>query len=199
MVVKTVFFVSIGHLWRNNFLFRKLFKNFSCFQRKTFSCFWRKKILLGCQNCFQVSRGFFRKSFFYENKFLELFLYFWSSSASFLDFWRKFCDRFVKTAFFVSSGDFWLDCFFYENLRVFSPSSGSEEKILAFWRQNIKKFDKTALYVYKKFLWIIWFLKKLLQFFRVLIKIFPHSRQNFEYEKNFEYGYIFPRKKFMPS
>ena len=106
-----------------------------------------------------------------------MFLYFWSSGASFLDFRRKICDRFVKTAFNVSSGDFWFACFFYENLWVISPSPGSEENFLAFWRKNIKKFVKTALYVYKKFLWKIWFLKKFLHFFRVLIKKFAHFRE----------------------
>ena len=58
--------------------------------------FLAKIILLGCQNCFQVSSGYFWKTFF-ENKFLELFIYFWSSGTIFLDFRRKFCDWFVKT------------------------------------------------------------------------------------------------------
>ena len=112
--------------------------------------FLAKIILLGCQNCFQVSSGYFWKTFF-ENKFLELFIYFWSSGTIFLDFRRKFCDWFVKTAFYVYSGDFWLDCVFYKNLRVFSPSPGCEENILAFWRKNFKTFVKTALFRYKKF------------------------------------------------
>ena len=90
-----------------------------------------------------------------------------------MDFRRKICGWFVKTAFDVSSGIFWLDSFFYKNLRIFSPSSGCEENIMAFWRKAFKKFVKTAIYLYKKFLWKIWFLKKkLLQFFRVLIKNF---------------------------
>ena len=41
MVVKTVFFLSRGHLCTKNFLFLKIFKFFSCFQtlRKTFRIF----------------------------------------------------------------------------------------------------------------------------------------------------------------
>ena len=77
-----------------------------------------KVIWLGCQNCFQVSRGYFWKSCF-----LKIVL-FWTSGTIFPDFWRNFCDRFVKTAFYVSSGDFWLDCFstkiyeFFDRLRA---------------------------------------------------------------------------------
>ena len=176
---KLFFFVSRGHLRRNNFLFStKSSKILFVFRLwgKHFG-FLAKKKLFGLSKLFSSVQGIFSEEFVFENKFLELFLYFWSSGANFLDFRRKICDRFVKTTFYVSSGDFWLDCFFYENLWVISPSSGSEENFLAFWRKNIKKFVKTALYVYKKFLWKIWFLKKFLHFFRVLIKEFAHFRQ----------------------
>ena len=77
----------------------------------------------------------------------------------------------------MSSGGFWLDCFFYENLWVISPSSGPEENILAFWRKNFKKFVNSGNYVHKNFLWKIWFLKKFLHFFRVLIKNFADCCQ----------------------
>ena len=77
MVVKTVFFLSRGHFWRNTFLFHKIFKIFSCFQtlRKTFG-FLAKIILLGCQNCFQVSRGYFWKSLFLKTNSLNCFFSF---------------------------------------------------------------------------------------------------------------------------
>ena len=128
---------------------------------------------------FSSVQGIFLKELFFENNFFELFLYFWTSGVIFSDFRWKFFDSFVKTSFYVSSGDFWLDCFFYKNLWVFLPSSGCEEKILAFWRRkSFIKIVKTAIYVYKKFFWQIWFLKKkLLQFFRVLIKNFADFRQ----------------------
>ena len=152
MVVKTVFFLSRGHFWRNTFLFYKIFKNFSCFQtlRKTFLIFGEKYSGWVVKTVFKCPGGFLEE-FIFENMFLELFLCFWSSGAIFLDLRRKFCDRFVKTAFYVYSGDFWLDCVFYKNLRVFSPSPGCEENILAFWRKNFKTFVKTALFRYKKF------------------------------------------------
>ena len=78
MVVKTVFFVSLEHFQGNIFLFHKLFKIFSCFQtlRKTFRFFLAKIILLGCQNCFQVSSGYFWKSLFLEANSLNSFFIF---------------------------------------------------------------------------------------------------------------------------
>ena len=119
-VVKTVFLVSRRHFWRNNILFHKTFKFFSCFQtlRKTF---WiiGENILLGLSKLFSSVQGVFLEEFIFENIILEFFLYFWSSGANFLYFQRKFCDRFLKTAFFVYSGDFWLDIFFYESFEFF--------------------------------------------------------------------------------
>ena len=63
MVVKTVFFVSRGHLCTNNVLFLKIFKFFSCFQtlRKTFRIFG--------ENNFVENNLFFefiKNCFFYE-------------------------------------------------------------------------------------------------------------------------------------
>ena len=152
MVVKTVLFVSRGHFWRNTFLFIKIFKTFSCFQvfRKTFRIFGENN-LVGLSKLFSSVQGIFLEEFVFENKFLEFFLFLWSWGAIFLDFQRNICDRFVKTAFYVSSGDFWLDCFFYENLWVFWPSSGRKEIILAFWRKSFKKSVKSEIYIYKKF------------------------------------------------
>ena len=125
MVVKIVFLVSIGHFWRNKFLFHKTFKFFSWFQtlRKTFRNFGGN-ILVGLSKLFSSVQGIFLEEFIFDNKFLELFLYFWSSGANFLDFQRNICDRFVKSAFYVSSRDFWLDCFsteiyeFFDRLRA---------------------------------------------------------------------------------
>ena len=175
MLVKTVFFVSIEHFWRNIFLFHKLFKIFSCYQtlRKAFRIFGDNNLVV-LPKLLSSVQGILSDKLFFENKFFELFLNFWNSGTIFLDFRPKFCDRFVKTAFYVSSGDFWLDCFFYKNLWVFSPSSGCEENILAFWRNNFRKFVKTATYEYKKSFWKIWFsTEKFLHFFWVVIKKFP--------------------------
>ena len=135
---------------RENFCFKKSSKFSIVFRLwgKHFG-FLAKIILLGCQNCFQVSRGFFWKMFFWK-QIPWIVSFFLAFGRTFLDFRPKFCDRFVKTAFDVSSGDFWLDCFFYKNLWVFSPSSGCEENIVAFWRKNLRKFVKTASYEYKR-------------------------------------------------
>ena len=152
MVFKTVLFVSRGHFWRNNVLSHRIFKTFSFFQtlRKTFKIFGENN-LVGLSKLFSSVQGIFLEEFIFENKLLEFFLCFWSWGAIFLVFLRKFCDRFVKTAFYESSGDFWLDCFSYENLWVFSQSSGCEENIVAFWRKSFKKSIKNAIYMYKKF------------------------------------------------
>ena len=141
--------------------------------RKTFRIFGDNNIV-GLSKLLSSVQGIFSDKLFFENKFFEMFLNFWSSGTNFLDFRRNFCDRFVKTAFHLSSGDFWLDCFFYKNLWVFSPSSGCEENILAFWLKNFRKFVKTAKYEYKIFLLKIWFSEeKLLHFFWVVIKKLP--------------------------
>ena len=133
MVIKTDLFVSRGHLWRYTFLFHEIFKLFSCFQtlRKTFRISGDKNFV-GLSKLFSSVQGIFLEELIFENKFFESFLYFWTSGVIFSDFRRKFFDSFLKTAFYVYSGDFWLDCFFYKNLWVFLPSSGCEENILAF-------------------------------------------------------------------
>ena len=173
MVVKTVFFVSRGHLRRNNFLFHKFFKIFSCFQtlRKTFRIFGEKN-LVGLSKLFSSVQGMFSEKFVFENKFLELFLYFWSSGAIFLDFRRNICDRFVKTAFYVSSGSFWLDWFFLRKFMSIFTVLGLWGKHCGILAQKLQKVYQKGNLCEKKFLWKSWFLKKLLQFFRVLIKIF---------------------------
>ena len=151
MVVKTVFFVSRGHFWRINFLFHKVFKTFSCFPTlgKTFRIFGENN-LVGLSKLFSSVQGIFWKSLFLKSNSLICFSIFGLGAQFFLDFQRKFCERFVKTAFYVSDGDFWLDCFFYENLWVFWPSSGREEIVLAFWRKSFKKSVRSAIYMYKK-------------------------------------------------
>ena len=118
--------------------------------RKTFRIFGDNN-LVGLSKLLSSVQGIFSDKLFFENKFFEMFLNFWSSGTNFLDFRRKFCDRFVKTAFHLSIGYFWLDWFFYKTLWLFSPSSGCEENILAFWLKNFRKFVKTANYEYKNF------------------------------------------------
>ena len=150
MVVKTIFLVSRGHFWRINFLFHKNFKFFICFQtlRKTFRIFGENN-LVGLSKVFSSVQGIFLEEFFLKTNSLNCFS-FLVFGHKFLDFRWKFCDSFVKTAFFVSIGDFWLDCFFYENLWVFSPSSGFEEKILALWWKSFKKCVKMQFMWTKK-------------------------------------------------
>ena len=160
MVVKTVFFVSRGHFWRNNILFHKTFKFFSCFQtlRKAFRIIG-EIILVGLSKLFSSVQWVFLEELIFENIILELFLYFWSSGANFLDFQRKFCDRFVKTAFYVSSRDFWLDCFlrkFMSFLTVFGPW-GKYSGILA---QSLQKVCQNCKICVQKISLEIWFLKK---------------------------------------
>ena len=104
-----------------------------------------KIIWSGCQNCFQESMWYFWKSCFLKTTSLNCFFYFWTSGTNFLDFRRNIFDRSSKTAFYVSSGDFWLYCFFYEKLWVFSPSSGCEDSIVEFWSKSFKNFFKTAI------------------------------------------------------
>ena len=91
MVVKTIFLVSRGHFWRINFLFHKIFKFFSCFQtlRKTF-CIFGENNLVGLSELFSTVQGKFSEEFVFENKFVEMFLYIWSSVTSFWTFGEKF-------------------------------------------------------------------------------------------------------------
>ena len=162
---------------KNSFSFSQklqIFQLFSDFE-ENLSNFWRKSSCWVVKTVFKCPGDIFGK-------------YFWSWGTNCLDFRRKFCDRFVKTPFYVSSGDFWLDCFFYDNFWIFPPSSGYEEMFLAFWRKSFKKFFRTAIYVYKKYLWKIWFLKKLLQFFRVLINSFAEFCQKFLVGENYWIG-----------
>ena len=140
--------------------------------------FLSKKNLLGCQNSFQVSRNIFGRVCFWKQIRWNVSLYL-VFGHKFLEFRRKFCDRFVKTAFYVSSGDFWLDCFFYESLWVFTTVFGLWGKDSGTLAQNLQKVCQNAIHVDKKVLRKNWFLKKkLLQFFRVPIKNFADFCQN---------------------
>ena len=166
MVVKTVFFVSRGQLRRNNFLFHKNFKTFSCFQtlRKTFRIFGEKN-LVGLSKLLSSVQGTFSEEFVFENKFLEMFLYFWSSGANFLDFRRKICDRFVKTSFYVSSGDFWLDCLFYEKFWVFDRLRAVRKIFWHFGAKPSKSLSKLQFMCKKIFCGKFEFWKKTFTFF----------------------------------
>ena len=101
-----------------------------------------KNNLVGLSKLFSRVQGIFLEKFYFENKFLEIFLYFWSSRTNFLDFRRKFCDRSVKTAFYVSSGDFWLDCFSNETFRFFHRLRALRKKVWQLGAKASKSLSK---------------------------------------------------------
>ena len=105
------------------------------------------------------------EEFIFENKFLEWFLCFWSSSANFLDFQLKFWDSFVKAAFYVSSGDFWLDCLFYENLWVFHRLRAVKKKFWHCGAKASKSLTKEHFMCTKKFCGKFDFWKNFYNFF----------------------------------
>ena len=74
MVVKTVFFVSRGHFWRKKFLFRRIFKFFSCSQtlRKTFRIFGENN-LVGLSKLFSKVQWIFLGDFLFQNQIRWLF------------------------------------------------------------------------------------------------------------------------------
>ena len=103
-----------------------------------------------------------------------MFLYFWTSGSKVLEFQQKFFDRFVKAAFYVSRGNFWLDCFFYEFFWVSSVFSACGKVIQQHWRNKLRKFVKCAFYLnnktfQKKF---VFFAETICfhNFFRLLVK-----------------------------
>ena len=155
-VVKTVFLVSRRHFWRNNILFHKTFKFFSCFQtlRKYFG-FLAKIFLLGCQNCFQMCRGYFWKCFFLKTNSLNLLFLFGLRAQIFWTFDENFAIGLSKLHFMCPVEIFGWTVFPTKLYKFFLPSSGCESKSLKFGRKSFKKFVKTAIYVYKKILWKI--------------------------------------------
>ena len=60
-------------------------------------------------------------------------------------------DGFVKTAFYVSERDFWVNCFFFELFWVSSLFFNCGKNILQHWRKNFGKFVKGAFYLNNKF------------------------------------------------
>ena len=181
MVVETIFLVSRGHFWRNNFLSRKIFKISVVFRLwgKHFG-FLAKIILLGCQNCFQVSRGYFWKSLFLKTNSLYCFSIFGLPAQIFWTFSEIFAIGSSKLHSTCPVDIFDWTVFSTKTFWVFPPSSGCEENILAFWRKSFKKFVKTAFFVYKKFRGKILFLKK-------TFTIFSSTDQKFcDFGKNVE-------------
>ena len=160
--------------------------------------FLGKIILLGCQNCFKLSRVCFWKSLFFKTNSL-FFFFILVFGHKFSRLRRKFCNRIVKTAFFVSSWCFWLDCFFYKIFWVFPPSSGCEEKILALWCKNFKKCVKMQFMWTKKFCGKFDFWRKnVCNFFEYWTKSFRTFVKTCWAREKFWVSF-FPRKKFMSS
>ena len=191
MVVKTVFFVSRGHYWRNNFLFHKIFKTFIVFRLwgKHFG-FLAKIILLGCRNCFQVSRGYFWKNllnFFLKTNRLNCFSifgllaqFFWNSSENFaigLSKLHSMCpmEIFDWTVFFTKIYES------FDRLRAVrklfwhfgAKASKSLSKVQFICTKNSKRirtfgrFNKAALYLSEWDFWLSYFLINFLSFVNV--------------------------------
>ena len=145
LCVQRTFVKKYCSFWQNP----KRFQLFSDFEENIL-VFWQKQSGWIVKTVFKCP-GTLLEELFFEKTFFELFVYFWTSGTSFLDSWLKFFDSFVKTAFCVPNGDFWLDCFFYKNSLVFSSSSGCEGKILRFWRKNFKSLSKLQFMSIKNF------------------------------------------------
>ena len=112
---------------------------------------------------------------FFENKFFELIHFFWTLGTKTSVFGPKLLDGFVRTAFNVSRGDFWVNCFFfklYHRLDCF-PTAGRTlcnigsktfEKMVKLQSTRTTKFFSVKFVFWRKYLH--------LQFFRALIKNF---------------------------
>ena len=113
-MVKTAFFCP-EEIFEDIFF---LFTNFSSFLDvfrlwgEHFGVF-AKVMWMGCQNCFQVSMGEFRKKCFLRRNSSNWFIFLDFGYKSFGPLAKNF-DGCVKTAFNVSRGVFWVNCFFYE-------------------------------------------------------------------------------------
>ena len=93
-----------------------------------------------------------------------------------------------------------MDCFFYKNLWVFSPSSGCEEKILALWRKSFKKCVKMQFMWTKKFCGKFDFRRKnFCNFFEYWSKIFRTFVKKCCVREKFWVGLFFFGKKLLSS
>ena len=150
MVFKTVFFVSRGHFWRNDFLFHKTFKFFSCFQtlRKTFRIF-RENNLVGLSKLFSSVQGIFLEEFNFENIFVELFLRFFSSVTNFSTFGEIFAIGLSKLHSLCPVEIFdWT--FFLQKLMSFFTVFGLWGKYSGTLAQRFQKKCQNAIHVDKK-------------------------------------------------
>ena len=149
IVVKIAFSASSRGFWRRFFVTKS----------SRFLVFWRlwaeffgllaKVIWLGCQKCFQVSRGDFRKKCFLKTNSSNWFV--------FLDLGHKNFELLAKNFRWVRQNciqgvqrRFLSELLF---LRIFSDSwlfSDCGKNILQHWFQNFRKFGKTSFYLKNK-------------------------------------------------
>ena len=131
--------MSRGPFWKIIFFFTKPSK-ISFFFRLwgNVSDFWRKYSCWVVKTVFKCAGDIFESVFFWK-QIPWIYSFFLVFGHKFLDFRRKFCDRFVKTAFYVSRGDFGLDCFLYKNFLSFLTVFGLWEKNSGFLAQKLQK------------------------------------------------------------
>ena len=178
MVVETALFVFRWDFWRNFFLSREVFKNFSCFQtlRKTFGIFGENN-LVGLSKVFSSVQGLFLEESFLKTNFLNCFFlsglreyFFWTFGENIRQVFQN-CILCVQWKFLI--GLFFLRKImsFFTLFRLWGKNCG----ILA---QKLQKLFPNCNLCVKKFFSEIWFWKKkLLHFFRVLIKNFTEFCQ----------------------
>ena len=125
MVVKTAFFVSRGHLWRNIFRFHKILKIFSCFQtlRKTI-WFFGKNNLVGSSKQFSSVEGSFLGRIDVWKQIFWIFYFFFGLRAQKFGLLAKFFRRLCQNCILCVQWRFLIGLFFLQNVMTFSTVFG---------------------------------------------------------------------------
>ena len=181
---------------KKSFSFSQNLQNFQLFLR-----LWEKHfgflaiiILLGCRNFFQMSRGYFWKNLILKTNSLNFFFFFGLRAQFFWTFGENFAIGLSKLLSMCPVEIFDWTVFSTNIFEIFHRLRAMRNCFWHFGAKTSKSLSELQSLCPKKFLWNFWFLKKLLQFFRVLIRNFPDFCQKFWVGENCGIGFFSSEK-----
>jgi len=126
-----------------NYFFEDFFKSLSALHEH-FWATWLQKNWLGCQKLHYLCQMKHCEEHFLDK--FELFNRFLTMCHKILKFWQVFFVRFVKTAFYVSTGTVSVKIV---SRKIFQPSLDFERNLLGCLAKAAKQIVKTAFHLYK--------------------------------------------------
>ena len=132
--------MSAGSFWGKSSFWKKSLILTSSKPAKIF-CLWQKLITKAAKTVLYGPEQLFKgKYFFKEMQFSSIF---WILGEEVSNYWRKFFNMVLKTAFYVSRGRLWLINFFLEIFLSFFSKLGTKQNFFGLLTVFFSRFSKT--------------------------------------------------------